>query len=154
MATKTSAGTTLKVSASQPGTFDVTGYNALGSFVLVGEITNFGEFGRAYNLVTHNPVGNRATVKKKGSFNDGALTLQLGLDTKDTGQILLKSAVNSDNDYSCLITTQNGDKYYFQAQVLSFKVNVGGVDQITAASVQVEITATSSGVGVVESIAP
>lgn len=149
MSTRTSAGSTLKISAATPATFDAAGYAAL-SFTSVGEVTNFGEFGRAYNLVTHNPVGNRGTVKKKGSFNEGSISLQLGLDTDDAGQILLKAASLSDNDYSFLVTTQNGDKYYFQAQTLSFKVNVGSVDQITAAAVTLELTTSSTGVGIVE----
>ena len=153
MTTRTSAGTTFKVSASTPATWDAAGYAAL-TYTTVGEITNFGEFDRVYNLVTHNPVSNRGTVKKKGSFNEGQMALQLGLDTDDTGQILMKAASLSDNDYSVLVTTQNGDKYYMQVQVMSWKVNVGGVDSITSAACTVEITTSSTGVGIVESLAP
>ena len=70
MTVRTSAGTTLKVSASAPATFDKAGYSAL-TFTAVGEITDLGEFGREYALVTHNPVGTRGTQKFKGSFNEG-----------------------------------------------------------------------------------
>lgn len=149
MTVKTSAGTTLKVSASTPATFDSTGYNAL-SFTTVGEVVNLGEFGRVYNLVTHNPVSVRGTVKKKGSFNEGQMALQLGLDTDDAGQILMKAASLSDNDYSFLVTDQKGDKYYFQAQCMGWKVGIGGVDQITAATCTLEITTSTAGVGFVE----
>jgi hypothetical protein len=45
MTTRTSAGTTFKVSASTPATWDAVGYAAL-TYTTVGEITNFGEFGR------------------------------------------------------------------------------------------------------------
>src|SRR5574343_1403208 len=143
MAVRTSAGTTLGVSASNPATFDASGYNAL-SWTAVGEVTNLGEFGREYNLVTHNPVGNRGTVKKKGSFNEGSISMQVGLDTDDAGQILAKSASGSDNDYAFELTTQNGDKYYFQAQVMSFKVSVGSVDSITSATITLEIQTSST----------
>lgn len=152
MTTKTSAGSTLQISASQPATYNASGYAAL-TWTAVGEITDLGEFGREYNLVTHNPVGNRATQKKKGSFNEGTMNLGLGLDTDDAGQILLKAAAQSDADYSFMVTTQNGDKYYMQAQTMSFKVGVGSVDQITSASVTLEITTNSAGVGIVESLA-
>lgn len=148
----TSAGTTLGVSASAPSTFDVAGYEAL-SFTAVGEITDLGEFGREYALVTHNPVGDRGTVKKKGSFNEGSMAMTIGLDTDDAGQILLKAASSSDSDYSFAVTTQNGDEYYFQAQVMTFKVGVGGVDQITTAQVTLELTTSAGGVGVVEDLA-
>lgn len=152
MAVRTSAGTTIKLSAGIPATFNAAGYAAL-TWTAIGEVTDLGEFGREFNLVTHNPLGSRGTVKKKGSFNEGSITLQLGLDTDDAGQILAKTAHLSDNDYSFEIATQNGDKYYFQAQVMSFKVGVGGVDQITAATIMLEITTNSAGVGIVESLA-
>ena len=152
MTVRTSAGSTLHVSASNPATYNVAGYEAL-SFTAVGEITDLGEFGREYALVTHNPVGNRGTVKKKGSFNEGTMNMSLGLDTDDAGQIILKAASLSDNDYSFKVTTQNGDIYYFQAQVMNFKVGVGSVDTITAATVALELTTNSAGVGIVEKLA-
>lgn len=151
MTARTSAGSTFKVCASAPATFNAAGYAAL-TFTTVGEVTDFGEFGRRYNLVTHNPVATRSTVKKKGSYNEGAITLQLALDTDDAGQILMKAAAASDNDYYFEVATQNGDKYYFPGQVMSFVVGIGNVDQITSATVMVELTSTSAGVGIVESL--
>lgn len=151
MTVATSAGTVLKISAGTPGTFNVAGYEAL-TWTTVGEVTDLGEFGREYALVTHNPVGSRGTRKYKGSFNEGAMTLQLGLDTDDAGQILAKAASLSDADYSISVTTQNGDVYYFQAKVMSWKVGVGSVDSITTATCVMEITTTSAGVGVVEDL--
>ena len=152
MTVRTSAGSTLKVSAGTPATFDSTGYAAL-TWTAVGEVTSIPEFGREYNLVTHNPINTRATVKLKGSYNEGQVSLALGLDTDDAGQILLKTASGSDSNYSFQVTTQNGDKYYFQAQVMSFKTNVGGVDDVTSATVMLEITSNSAGVGIVEVLA-
>lgn len=149
MAVRTSAGSTIKLSASAPATFDASGYNAL-TYTTVGEATDLGEFGREFSLVTHIPVALRGTQKYKGSFNEGSLTIQLGLDTDDAGQILAKAAALSDNAYSFLITTQNADKYYFQARVMSFKVSVGGVDAMTSATMMVEITTSSTGIGIVE----
>lgn len=152
MTVRTSAGTTLKVSASTPATFDATGYNAL-AMTVVGEVSDLGEFGREFNLVTFNPVGSRGVVKKKGSFNQGTMQIQLGLDTDDAGQILLKSASISDADHSFLVTTQNGDKYYFLAKVMSWRVNLGGVDQVTSVACSLELTSNSAGLGIIESLA-
>lgn len=157
MTVRTSAGTTLRVTAAAPATFTAAGYNALFTASptpsLVGEITDLGEFGREYALVTHNPVGTRGTQKFKGSFNEGTMSLSLGLDTDDAGQILMKAGSISDNDYSFMVTTQNGDKYYFQAKIMSFKVGVGSVDSITTAACTLELTTNSAGVGIVESLA-
>jgi len=152
MTVATSAGSTLKVSASTPVTFDVAGYSDL-TFLAVGEITDLGEFGREYALVTHNPVGSRGTQKFKGSFNEGTMTLSLGLDTDDAGQIVMKAGSLSDDNYSFEVTTQNGDIYYFQAKVMSWKVGVGSVDSITTATCTLELTTSSGGVGVVEDLA-
>ena len=81
------------------------------------------------------------------------MSLSLGLDTDDAGQIIMKAASLSDNNYSFMVTTQNGDKYYFQAKVMSFKVGVGSVDSITTATTTLELTTTSAGVGIVEALA-
>ena len=151
MTVRTSAGTTLKVSASAPATFNTAGYSAL-TFTAVGEITDLGEFGREFALVTHNPVGTRGTQKFKGSFNEGTMNLTLGLDTDDAGQVLMKAASLADSAYSFEVTTQNGDKYYFQAMVMSFKVGIGSVDSITTATCTLELTTSSGGVGIVESL--
>jgi hypothetical protein len=157
MTVRTSAGTTLRVTSSAPATFDSSGYTTLFTAspvpALVGEITDLGEFGREFALVTHNPVGTRGTQKFKGSFNEGTMTLSLGLDTDDAGQIVMKAASLSDNSYSFMVTTQNGDKYFFQAKVMSFKVAVGSVDSITTATSSLELTVNAAGVGIVESLA-
>ena len=157
MTVRTSAGTTLRVTASAPATFNSAGYTTLFSTspvpALVGEVTDLGEFGREYALVTHMPVGNRGTQKFKGSFNEGTITLSFGLDTDDAGQIIMKAASISDNDYSFMVTTQNGDKYFFRAQIMSWKVGVGSVDSITTATATLEITTNAAGVGIVESLA-
>lgn len=152
MTVRSSAGTTIHLSAATPATFNAAGYGAL-TFTAIGEVTDLGEFGREYNLITHNPIGSRGTVKLKGSFNEGSITMQLGLDTDDAGQILAKTASQSDDDYSFKITTQNGDDYFFQAKVMSFKVNVGSVDSVTSATIMLELTTNSAGVGIVEDLA-
>ena len=146
---RTSAGTTLKVSAATPATFDAAGYGALKSEI-VGEITDLGEFGREFSLVTHQPVGSRGTQKFKGSFNEGSMSLTLGLDMSDKGQIQMKAASLSDADYSFTVTTQNGSQYLFQGKVMSWKVGIGSVDQITTASVTLELTSSAAGVGIIE----
>ena len=37
------------------------------SYTEVKEVVDIGEFGASYALVTHNPLGDRITVKRKGS---------------------------------------------------------------------------------------
>lgn len=139
MTVQTSAGTTLAISAGTPSTYDSSGFGAL-SWTTVGEVTDLGEYGRVYALVTHNPLASRATEKFKGSYNDGSISMQIAEDTSDAGQIIIDAAVDSDNNYAFRITAQDSDIDYFQAKVMSKTVSVGSVDQIRSSTVQVEIT--------------
>jgi hypothetical protein len=148
MAVHSSAGSTVAISAATPATFNEAGYDAL-AYTLIGEVTDIGDFGREYNVINHNPVATRATVKLKGSYNEGSIQLQFGLDNDDAGQALLQDASESDNNYSFRVILQDGSTYYFQAQVTSFKTNVGGVDAITGGTATLEITSSSAGVGII-----
>lgn len=147
------AGASLEMKAAQPATFNPAGYGALTSWTLIGEIENLPEFGRKYNLAKHVSLKTRATVKKKGSFDEGAMDIPLALDTDDAGQILAKSAAISDNDYSFKLTLPGGDVYYWQAQVMSFTVTPGGVDDFVKGTMRIELTTNSPGVGIVEVLA-
>lgn len=135
---QTSAGTTIAISAALPATDDAMGYNAL-TWTAIGEVTDLGEFGREYATVTHTPVASRRTIKRKGSYNNGTMALQLALDRDDAGQVLVKTALASDANKAFRITYQDGSKDYFSAMVMSFKTNVGSVDQILSGSINLEI---------------
>ncbi len=135
----TSAGTTIGIVAGDPSSYDATGFEAL-TFDLIGEVTDLGEFGREYSLVTHNPLGDRQTVKRKGSFNDGSIAMTVARVPGDSGQSELITALDSDDNYSFNVTLQDGTELYFSAQVMSYTANVGSVDQITSASITLEIT--------------
>jgi len=135
----TSAGTTIAVVDSNPATYDQSGFEAL-TYTLIGEVTDLGEFGREYSSVTHNPLGDRRTVKRKGSYNDGNVAMTVARVPGDSGQTLLTTGLDSDDSYSFEVTLQDGTTLYFEAQIMSYTTNVGTVDQITTASVSLEIT--------------
>lgn len=107
--------------------------------LLVGEITDIGEFGREYSLVTHNPIGSRGTKKLKGGYNAGSLQLTLAFDTSDDGQLLMKSLRNDDANGTFMITLENGDKYYLLARVMYWKIGVGSVNSIITAKTSLEV---------------
>ena len=151
MAIQSAAGASIGISAAAPATYDATGYAAL-TYTNIAEVTNLGGFGREYTVITHNPIDTRATKKLKGSYNEGQITLTVGLDTADAGQALCATASVSDADYSFRVEMQNGAIYYFPAKVASFKRQVGSVDDIVSAEINLEITSSTGGVGVVEDI--
>jgi hypothetical protein len=139
MAIQTSAGTTLSASASLPATYDAAGYGAL-SWSPVGEITEIPAFGSVYNLITHMPLGERRVVKRKGSVNDGSLTLNFAADVADTGQGVLKTAHTADTEISIKITYPDGEDDYFTGLVMGYQINPGNVDSIKSDSVTLELT--------------
>lgn len=138
MTVMTTAGSTFKISAGVPATFDSTGFGAL-TYTLVGEVTDMGEVGRKYNIVNHNPISNRRTQKIKGSYDPGTISLKFARDYSDNGQVMLTTAAASDSPYAVMITLQNGKKLYFTGLVASFTTSVGTVDQITAASCDITL---------------
>jgi len=147
---ETVAGTKISVSATKPVTFDASGYGAINDWAKIGEITDGGSHGRIYAEVTHNPIDTRGTQKFKGSFNEGTKTLQLGMDRADPGQAVLDVALKSDADYSFKVEYQGGDIDYFQSKVMSFEKAATSVDSIRSATVQLSLTTTKSGVGIIE----
>lgn len=137
----TTAGATIGVVASQPATLDDTGFEAL-TYVNIGEVTDFGEFGVVYELVTHNPIGTRTTIKRKGTVNNGAVSMVIGRDRSDAGQLLLQAGANGadvDTVHSFEVTLQNGDVIYFTGQIMSFTDNLGSVNNIVQIGCTVEI---------------
>lgn len=139
MAIQTSAGSTIAIATGTPGTYDATGFNAL-TWKVIGEVTDIGEFGKEFNLVTHQPVGSRQTKKLKGSFNNGAIQLQMARDTAAaSNQGELKTALASDASFSFRVTLQDGAKLYFTGKVMSYRTQVGGVDTVTGATTTIEL---------------
>lgn len=136
---RTSAGTKLFVSATNPTTYDKTGFTAVSSWTEVAEITDLGSFGKKYNVVTFNPLGSRMTVKRKGSYNSGTMSIKLGSNVTDPGQVLMVTASTDDASYSFKVVTQSGSTYYFTGQVTSWQIDVGSVDQILGATCDLEI---------------
>ena len=134
----TSAGSRLYMSSSAPATYNAQGFTNL-TFTEIGEVFEMGEFGRNYNLVTFNPLSDRRTVKRKGSFNDGTIACQMARVPSDAGQALLTAGVDSDNSYSVKIELQDGTIFFTTAQIMSYTTNIGNTDQITSATVNLEI---------------
>ena len=139
---KTSAGTKLYISAALPATEDAPGYAAL-SWTEVAEVVNLPEFGKTFALVTHNPLGDRKTYKRKGSYNEGSLAVQLARAPADAGQILALAALEVDTAYSFKVDLNDGvttnTLLNFPGLVMSYTANVGGVDSITGSSMTIEI---------------
>lgn len=138
---RTSAGTKFYVAdpiAALSATYDAATFST-GAYVEVSELTDLGSFGKKFNKVTFNPLGDRKTTKRKGSYDNGTLSLKLGDSVTDAGQIKMKAAADSDSSYAFKVVTQSGSIYYFTGQVMGWMLEVGSVDQIMGASTDLEI---------------
>lgn len=133
----TSAGSKLLI-GNPPASQTLVALQAV-SYTEVKEVVDIGEFGKTYNLVTHNPLGDRVTVKRKGSINNGTLAVQMAYAPADPGQTLLAAAVDSDASYSYKVVLQDGTEFLFTAQAMGYPIQVGGVDSITSSTCNVEI---------------
>jgi hypothetical protein len=136
----TSAGTKISIAPMPAGTYNealLVGITT--AWDEVGEVTDLGEFGREYSLVTHNPLATRRTVKRKGSFNDGTVTMQMARAPADDGQDALLDALDDDASFAFKVELQDGTLLLFSAQIMSYTTNVGNSDQIVTASVSLEI---------------
>ena len=144
MAVSTSAGSKLFI-----GT---TAASASGdTYTEIAEITNLGAFGRSYNEIKHAALGNRNDIKFKGQRDDGSISLGLGRSAGDPGQAAMLVALDSDHDYNFKVTlndaitpsTGTPTTILFKAKVMSYVTNVGGVDQVVAATASLGITSGS-----------
>ena len=137
----TSTGTQYAVSAAVPVTYDSAGFLAL-TWTDVAEVTDMGEYGATYEVVSHNPLATKRTIKRKGTVNDGAMALQLGRDPSDAGQLLLIAGVDgaaADVVHSHRVTLQDGTIQYVTGQIFSYTTNIGASNQIVGAAVTVEL---------------
>jgi hypothetical protein len=148
----TVAGTTISISAGTPATFDSTGYAAL-TWTVIGNITDGGSHGRVYAPVTSSPIDTRSIKKFKGSYDEGNKDLSIDYDSEDAGMVLLKTALNDDEDYSFKVEYPDGDIDYMQAKVMSLSKATAGVDTMRSVSTSLAITTNSAGVGIVEVLA-
>lgn len=118
------------------------------AWVEVGEIVDFGEFGKQYNLVTHNPIGDRKTYKFKGSYNEGNLAMQLGQDPTDAGQEDLLDALATDFEYNFKVELNDAPDVSgatntiktFKGKVMSYTTAIGSVDSIVGSACTIEIS--------------
>lgn len=134
----TAAGTGLSISSTLPATLTKTAYAAL-TWNPIGEVTDGGQIGRTYNQVTHSPLATRGVVKLKGSFDDGTIQVEAAYAPGDAGQVIVQAALASDNFYSFKYVLQDGTVIYFEAQVQSAPVKIGGVDSVVGTTFQLAV---------------
>jgi len=140
MGSTTTAGTSLKFSASAPATDDLAGWTTLyASMDLVGQITDMGEYDRVYTLITTLPLAQRRASKYKGSYDEGSMSLVFDVDPDDVGQDGLRAQRDLDTNGYFAVTHQDGTVDFFEAMVMSASKVVGSADQMYTSNSTLEI---------------
>jgi hypothetical protein len=142
-------GTRLFISdAAIASTIDTEREFSAQSWTEVGLITQFGEYGRVYDLVTFQAIYDGRTYKFKGANNDGQMTLTVGQDLSDAGQDLLYDASNAstqDNwgfrmEFNNAPSSVGGPStVFFRALPMSFRSTLGAVNSVFSATSMLEI---------------
>jgi len=135
---RTAAGATISISATLPASITQTAYAAL-TWALVGEVTNIGEIGRAWQVATHQALAKDYADKLKSTYDDGQVAIQAAYAPGDAGQVIVTAAVESKNGYSFKITQDDGEIRYFQALVLSAPVTTGASGDIIGCTINTDI---------------
>ncbi len=137
----TSAGTKLFIGTTQED-------EGSDVYTEIGEVVDWPEFGRVYELITHNPINNRKTFKFKGSFNDGSLALGIGKDVTDAGQALALIALDSDLDHNFKVEfndtplppSSTPTTMTFKGKIMSYTTNPTNVNSIVSSTLSIEIS--------------
>ena len=144
MTISTSAGIKFNIGPAQAVTEfadDTSAITALSALIYtsVGEIEDAGEIGDEAGTQTFTALGNRRVRKVKTTFDAGTQTLMLGLDRADAGQIAMKAALKSDENFAFKIEYPDGETDYYVGQVTSFRDQIGSAESIRKASTAVAI---------------
>lgn len=134
----TFANSVIAISAGVPATYDESGFDAL-TFTDIGEVINVGSRGRTYTDVAYKSLKERGTLHRKGSYDEPETPIEIGQDRDDAGQVIIKTASDSDDLFAFRITYSNGEKDYFQGLVFSYVTNGGGSDDMRLATANVRI---------------
>lgn len=137
----TNAGTNLAIVSGLPATYDSAGFAAL-SFVDVGEVENIPEYGGTSQEITFTSLKDLIVKKLKGSFDPGSISVTLGRDVADAGQVVVAAAAAPTNntEHSIAITFSDGSINYFTALVMSYTINPNDVNSVVRSTMQVSLT--------------
>lgn len=125
------------------------------TWVEVGEVENFGDHGDSSDQATFASVTDRRMRKMKTVRDAGTMTVVVGRDADDPGQMALDDAEGEDYNYAFKIAYKDAEDPsfndsidYFAGQVLSKATNMGTVGDVTkktyAIAINTDVTEDTS----------
>jgi len=130
-------------SVAIPATVDTESEFMAQTWVEVGLVESFGEFGRVFAPVNFQAVADGRMYKLKGGYDDGDIAFVLGQDLGDAGQAIMSLAGNSStqDNYGIRIDLNDPDKtyggpstYFLRGLVMSYRSQMGSVNNVIKAA--------------------
>ncbi len=120
------------------------------TWIEVGLIESFGEFGRVFAPVNFQAVADGRMYKLKGGFDDGDIAFVVGEDLGDSGQLVLSVAGHSStqDNYGIKISLNDGTGlggptiYYLRGLVMSYRTQMGSVNNVIKAASTVSVNSS------------
>jgi hypothetical protein len=147
MAVTTTSGTKVWIGPVTSNITDTAAeYIALTPYVLIGEVESYGDFGDSASDVTFTSVGDARVRHFKGARDAGTLSLTIGRDPVDAGQIALKAAELTKFEYAIKIEAADAPDadstntvYYFRGLVRTAKSSYGTNDNVVKIMAEIGI---------------
>ena len=142
---QTAAGAIIYIGASAPATYNKTGYESV-QWTELGEVTGInGDIGKTFSLATLALLGERGIVKRKGSYNNGSVSVEYAYSRSDNGQDDITAAVDSDSPFPFKIVLPDSDDthVYFMAMVMGDPISIGTADDFITVATPLEIDSVS-----------
>lgn len=138
MTVKTASGTKIYIGPQITDATDTAGeFAALTPYVEVKEVESYGDFGDSAADVTFTSVGDARVRHAKGARDAGTITLTVGRDPLDPGQLALKAAERTNKEYAVRVVVPEGPtddysdtEFYMRVLVRSARDSIGTNDNI------------------------
>lgn len=132
MALQTSSGVRYYTSAAEPSTYDKTGFDAL-TWTEVNEVSSVSAYGAQVTEVNFTNLKDAILKKFKGTVNYGSITIEMGYDSADAGQLLMDSGTSGANQFvvhSHKVVYPDGTVDAFTGYFFGYDKNPGAIDNV------------------------
>lgn len=142
----TSARTKVYTTATAHTTATDTGSEwAALTWVEIGDVVSYGEFGGTFEEIVHQPINDGQTYRFKGTRNNGTLALGLGRAPADAGQALLIAHAELYVDYPYKVALNDAPAggtpttLYFAGKVMSYTTAIPNSNSIVGSTCNIGI---------------
>jgi len=106
-------------------------------------VLDVGELGKAFNMISHQPLDRDYATKIKGTYDIADVNLTVGRITSDGGQVLIAAALAAAASYSFKLTLPSGDTGEFTGKVTKAAIGSVSPDGVETTTINIAVDAES-----------